>query len=69
MPKLDKLRIPEEEKRYIRENINPILEEMVAKILVDKPEDAAEYMYQYLSVKLKKYVDNVASPVCVCSCI
>ena len=62
MENLDRLRIPPDTRRYIKETINPVLEEIVTNLLTDRPSDPARYIFEWLSVRL-----NISNP-CVNVC-
>lgn len=59
MESLDALNIAEEKKRYILEQLNPVLEEMVAECIHRMPEDPVPFMLEWL--EQKKMVDEEKS--------
>lgn len=65
MQNIDNLRVSQDTKKYLRETVNPILEEVVTKLLVDRPRDAAKYMLDYLTLKLRKSESNAINAVCL----
>lgn len=65
MHRLDKLSIPEDTRKYLRDTVNPILEDMLTHVLMDRPTDAAEYMYEYLGAKLNRSSPKIPEQVCI----
>ncbi|CAD7954549.1 unnamed protein product [Amoebophrya sp. A25] len=51
MASIDSLKIPEEKKRYIAEELNPILTELVADCLKNCPKEPATFMLEWLRTK------------------
>ena len=45
---LDSLNIPEKTKHYVKHVINPVLEDLVTKLVKDQPENPSQYMYEHL---------------------
>lgn len=45
---LDSLNIPDKTKQYVKTILNPLLEDLVTKLIRDQPENPAQYMYDLL---------------------
>ena len=45
---LDSLNIPDKTKHYVKMILNPLLEDLVTKLIRDQPENPAQYMYDLL---------------------
>jgi cAMP-dependent protein kinase regulator len=62
MDSLDALRIPEEKKRYIIDQLNPILEEMVAECIKKMPDDPVPFMLNWLEKRKVSEEEKLLSP-------
>lgn len=62
MEGLDALKISEEKKKYIVDNLNPLLEEMVAECIHRMPEDPVPFMLEWLEQKKVTDEDKLLSP-------
>jgi len=61
MEGLDNVKISEEKKKYIVEELNPVLEEMVAECITKMPQDPIPFMVAWLEVKKGKAEDDQLS--------
>lgn len=62
MDSLDALRIPEEKKRYIIDQLNPVLEEMVAECIKKMPDDPVPFMLDWLEKRKVLEEEKLLSP-------
>jgi len=62
MDALDGLKISEEKKKYIMDELNPLLEEMVAECIQQTPEDPVPLMLMWLENKKVSEEDKLLSP-------
>ena len=44
---LEALQIPDKTRHYVKSVMNPIMEQLVFKLIQEQPENPAEYMYEY----------------------
>jgi len=61
MEGLDNVKISEEKKKYIVEQLNPVLEEMVAECITKMPKDPIPFMVNWLESKSSKAADEQLS--------
>jgi len=62
MDTLDALKISEDKKKYITDELNPMLEEMVAMCIFKMPQDPVPFMLQWLEEKKVGDEDKLLSP-------
>jgi len=62
MDTLDALKISEEKKKYITDQLNPMLEEMVAQTIFKMPQDPVPFMLQWLEEKKVSDEDKLLTP-------
>jgi len=62
METLDQLKISEEKKKYIVDQLNPMLEEMVAQCIFKMPTDPVPFMLQWLEDKKVSDEDRLLTP-------
>jgi len=62
MESLDALKISEEKKKYILDQLNPVLEEMVAECIKTTPKDPVPFMLEWLEQKKASDEDRLLSP-------
>jgi len=62
MDGLDALKISDEKKKYILDQLNPVLEEMVAECIHRMPPDPVPFMLEWLEAKKVQEEDRLLSP-------